>query len=77
VSHPKSKKPLRKSPGNSPPMMSFMTKSSKKPMKKTICKKPALGMASSAAKPFGMEENWVPAKSISPELITYLVRTHE
>lgn len=64
--HPKSIAPLRKSPTNSPPVMSFITPSSNAPMNAMIWIKPACGMALKAAKPLGMSVNWVPSYEISP-----------
>ncbi len=66
LSQPKSRAPLRKSPRNSPPVMSFMTKISRKPMKARIWARPAEGMADKAAQPLGMEAKLVPDKSMSP-----------
>ncbi|KAL7466192.1 hypothetical protein ACHAXS_006488 [Conticribra weissflogii] len=65
LSQPKSSAPLRKSPTNSPsPVTSFMTKSSRKPTKATICPRPAPEIASGpemAAHPLGKESKEFPA----------------
>mmetsp|Transcript_102634 Transcript_102634/g.294061 ORF Transcript_102634/g.294061 Transcript_102634/m.294061 type:complete len:219 (-) Transcript_102634:273-929(-) len=54
LSQPKSMKPLRKSPGNSPrPVTSRMTRISRAPQKRTICQKPAAGSLEKAARPVG------------------------
>mmetsp|Transcript_23515 Transcript_23515/g.45804 ORF Transcript_23515/g.45804 Transcript_23515/m.45804 type:complete len:224 (+) Transcript_23515:520-1191(+) len=64
LSQPKSMKPLRKSPGNSPvPSTSFITKSSRKPTNAKICARPAAGTTESALMPVGTDANGRPNES--------------